>query len=148
MASSPASSPSDAAQKLFNTTELLESILLEVDDVGTLLLSQRVDRNFKAVIGGSSRLQRALFFQQVPAHKRQHSAFQEQDDLIERSKSRTLDTGPKKASCSSVLVMRKLEKVAIAKYKEIAADLLKHNRGSSALFRSVCDAESKSERER
>lgn len=53
--------PTFAAQACFNTTELLEMIMGFLD-VKTLLLSQRVSPQFKAVIEGSQLLQPKLFF--------------------------------------------------------------------------------------
>lgn len=48
--------------KVFNTTELLESILLHLtDDFKTLLLSQRVSTVFRNTIEHSTSLQKALF---------------------------------------------------------------------------------------
>lgn len=48
--------------KVFGTTELLEDILLRVaDDFKTLLLSQRVCKDFHATIEHSTSLQKALF---------------------------------------------------------------------------------------
>ncbi|KAK5683819.1 hypothetical protein LTS10_003682 [Elasticomyces elasticus] len=56
-----------AVETVFGTTELLEAILLgldtqECDGLQTLLLSQRVNRMFKATIAHSPNLQEALFF--------------------------------------------------------------------------------------
>lgn len=48
------------SQEVFNTTELLEQILLKVD-LKTVLLGQRVSRKFQATIIGSPKLQAALF---------------------------------------------------------------------------------------
>lgn len=56
------STMSDAAHEVFHTTELLENILLQVNDIKTLLLSQRTCKLFQGTITGSIRLQRALFF--------------------------------------------------------------------------------------
>ena len=55
-----------AAERVVNITELLESILLQVD-TRTLLLSQRTCKSFHSTITGSPKLQRALFFQQDTA---------------------------------------------------------------------------------
>ncbi|KAK4624253.1 hypothetical protein CLAFUW4_06077 [Fulvia fulva] len=49
-----------AIPAVFNTTELLEKILLRTD-MKTLLLAQRVCRKWKAVIGASSTIQKKLF---------------------------------------------------------------------------------------
>ncbi|KAF2162409.1 hypothetical protein M409DRAFT_27034 [Zasmidium cellare ATCC 36951] len=56
-----------AKDKVFATPELLEAILLEVDDMQTLLLSQRVDKTFKAAIDSSIHFQRALWFKPMPS---------------------------------------------------------------------------------
>lgn len=63
---------SPAGVRLVNTTELLEQILWHLgqtwdpdhDDLGLLdlLFAQRVSKQFKAVIDGSQKLQRALYF--------------------------------------------------------------------------------------
>lgn len=50
-----------ASARVFATTELLESILLQAP-TRTLLLSQRVDKTWQATISGSTKLQQALFF--------------------------------------------------------------------------------------
>ncbi|KAK4494699.1 hypothetical protein PRZ48_014055 [Zasmidium cellare] len=55
-----------AVEKVFSTTELLVAILLEVDDMQTLLLSQRVSKDFHDAIGDSICLQRALWFKPMP----------------------------------------------------------------------------------
>ncbi|SMR62401.1 unnamed protein product [Zymoseptoria tritici ST99CH_1E4] len=52
----------NAMQSTFQTPELLEQILLQVDDLRTLLLSQRVSQQFLQTIQGSKRLQEELFF--------------------------------------------------------------------------------------
>ncbi|KAK5746190.1 hypothetical protein LTR17_000924 [Elasticomyces elasticus] len=67
---------SPSIKAVFETTELLESILLQLplDDVvgmRTLLLSQRVNRLFRDTIKDSVVLQRALFFEPEPAPVRQ-----------------------------------------------------------------------------
>lgn len=67
---------SDAAHRVFHTAELLENILLQVNDVATLLLSQRTCKLFEATIAGSIRLQRALFF------KRDLGALEKQNPLL------------------------------------------------------------------
>ncbi|EME40974.1 hypothetical protein DOTSEDRAFT_56035 [Dothistroma septosporum NZE10] len=51
-----------ALHAVINTPELLENILLRVP-MKDLLLSQRVNKQFKATIDGSGELQQALFFQ-------------------------------------------------------------------------------------
>lgn len=51
--------------KLYAVTELLEDILLHLP-LKDLLLSQRVNKHFKATIDGSLKLQRALFFSPAP----------------------------------------------------------------------------------
>ncbi|KFY43191.1 hypothetical protein V494_02083 [Pseudogymnoascus sp. VKM F-4513 (FW-928)] len=51
-----------AANAVLSIPELLEAILLDVD-MKTLLLSQRVNRNWASIITASSVLQQALFFQ-------------------------------------------------------------------------------------
>lgn len=51
----------DAGSKIVNTTELLEKILIDVD-MRTLLFSQRINKQFKAVVLGSIKLQKKLFF--------------------------------------------------------------------------------------
>lgn len=51
---------SDAVQKVFDTVELLETILLDVD-VHTVLLAQRTSKSFQATIVGSPTLQRRLY---------------------------------------------------------------------------------------
>jgi hypothetical protein len=68
----------DPVAMVFNTTELLEHILLYLafDDHGeavkTLLFSQRVNKKFQAVIEGSRRCQHALLFQE-PDHNDKHN---------------------------------------------------------------------------
>ncbi|KAK6390800.1 hypothetical protein LTR65_005404 [Meristemomyces frigidus] len=67
----PKSNP--AGQRLIYTSELLEKILLYLGDTETprdLLLAQGVCKQFKAVIDGSTKLQRALFFLPDPADGR------------------------------------------------------------------------------
>lgn len=54
-----------AVDRVINTIELLEGILINLD-MKTLLLSQRVSKQFNAVIAGSTSLQQALFFKQAP----------------------------------------------------------------------------------
>ncbi|KAK5121724.1 hypothetical protein LTR85_004599 [Meristemomyces frigidus] len=49
-------------ERVLNTAELLEAILLCLD-TKTLLLSQRTCKSFLDTIAGSTKLQRALFFQ-------------------------------------------------------------------------------------
>jgi hypothetical protein len=51
-----------AAQQVFDITELLEAILLELP-IKDLLFAQKICRRFKAVIEDSTSLQKALFFQ-------------------------------------------------------------------------------------
>ena len=51
----------EAAEQVFSVTELLENILVNLD-FDTLLLLQRVNQKFRAVIGGSVPLQKKLFF--------------------------------------------------------------------------------------
>lgn len=51
-----------AAQRVFGTVELLEATLLHLD-IRTLLLSQRVSRQFNAVINGSKKLRQVLYFE-------------------------------------------------------------------------------------
>lgn len=53
---------SSAASKVFNTTELLENILLFLD-LRTLLLSKGVNTQFRDVVDGSTKIQKALFFE-------------------------------------------------------------------------------------
>ena len=55
-----------AAVRVFEVTEILESIMLEVP-MRDLLLSKRVSRQFQQNIVGSVNLQRALFFEPAPA---------------------------------------------------------------------------------
>lgn len=50
-----------SARKVFDIAELLEKILLNVDDMRTVLLAQRVDRTFKATIDGSVLLKKKLW---------------------------------------------------------------------------------------
>ncbi|CZT23287.1 uncharacterized protein RCC_08998 [Ramularia collo-cygni] len=50
-----------ASQRVFNTAELFELILVKVD-MKTLLLAQRVDLHWQGTISESSRLQKRLFF--------------------------------------------------------------------------------------
>jgi hypothetical protein len=54
--------PSEA---VFETFELLETILFELP-MQTLLLSQRVNKQWKSVLEGSTKLQQALFFKPIP----------------------------------------------------------------------------------
>jgi len=57
----------DPVLAILNVVELLEKILFDVD-IRTLLLSQRVNKMFKATIDGSHALQEALFFEaEAPA---------------------------------------------------------------------------------
>lgn len=53
----------EACHKTLNTAELLEMILLNVDDLQALLLSQRVNRMFQATIATSKHLQKKLWFE-------------------------------------------------------------------------------------
>ncbi|KAK4954159.1 hypothetical protein LTR10_007587 [Elasticomyces elasticus] len=67
---------SPIVKAVFETTELLEAILLQLPLDGvvgmrTLLLSQRVNRTFRDTIKDSVVLQRALFFEPEPAPMRQ-----------------------------------------------------------------------------
>ncbi|KAK3114225.1 hypothetical protein LTR53_007654 [Teratosphaeriaceae sp. CCFEE 6253] len=55
------SSPTPAADAVLVSPELLELILLKLDSK-TLLLSQRTSHTFQAVIAGSPRLQKKVFF--------------------------------------------------------------------------------------
>ncbi|KAI5362714.1 Putative F-box-like domain superfamily protein [Septoria linicola] len=57
-----------AQHAVLNTAGLLEAILLQLDPE-TLLFSQRVNKKFKAVIGGSIHLKRALWFEPTPCHE-------------------------------------------------------------------------------
>ncbi|KAF2162763.1 hypothetical protein M409DRAFT_58157 [Zasmidium cellare ATCC 36951] len=50
-----------SSMQVFDTAELFEMIILEVDDVKTVLLSQRVNSVFKNTIKSSKKLQRALW---------------------------------------------------------------------------------------
>lgn len=50
---------------VFGTYELLEAIVYELP-IRDVLLAQRVDRQFKAVITDSTKLQQALFFKPIP----------------------------------------------------------------------------------
>ncbi|KAF2166040.1 hypothetical protein M409DRAFT_55386 [Zasmidium cellare ATCC 36951] len=61
--STPTKPPS--AHRLIATAELLEQILLNLSNQ-TLLLSQRVNTQFKSTIAGSLHLQRKLFFRLAP----------------------------------------------------------------------------------
>ncbi|EME78024.1 uncharacterized protein MYCFIDRAFT_179472 [Pseudocercospora fijiensis CIRAD86] len=56
-----------ARQCVFDTTELLEAILLEVDIFTTLVACTRVSKTFANTISSSIALQRALWFQPTPA---------------------------------------------------------------------------------
>lgn len=53
---------SNAANKVFSITELLEQILLDINDLKTLLLVQRVSTKWRAVIQTNDKLQKKLFF--------------------------------------------------------------------------------------
>ncbi|KAF7186185.1 hypothetical protein HII31_12522 [Pseudocercospora fuligena] len=53
----------EACHKTLNTAELLEMILLNVDDLQALLLSQRVNRMFQATIATSKHLQKELWLE-------------------------------------------------------------------------------------
>lgn len=57
---------SNAVDKVFNTPELLEAILIDLD-IKTILLSQRVNRTFNATIAGSIKLRRKLYFEPATA---------------------------------------------------------------------------------
>ena len=50
-----------STERVLNTAELLEAILLQMD-LRTLLLSQRVSKTFQTSIAGSPKLQHKLFF--------------------------------------------------------------------------------------
>ncbi|SMY27863.1 unnamed protein product [Zymoseptoria tritici ST99CH_1A5] len=65
---SPPAPIRSAAERLFETTEILEQILLNVNDMRTLLLSQRVSKLFVETITGSKALQETLFFRIRPAN--------------------------------------------------------------------------------
>lgn len=56
-----------AAAQVFATTELLKSILVQVP-VKTLLLSQRFDKKWQAVIKNSHKLQQVLFIKALPSN--------------------------------------------------------------------------------
>ncbi|KAK4494730.1 hypothetical protein PRZ48_014086 [Zasmidium cellare] len=56
---------SPAANKVLNTVELLETILLDVD-FNTLLVSQAVNKTFASTIADSPKLQEKLFFKPPP----------------------------------------------------------------------------------
>ncbi|KAK4494731.1 hypothetical protein PRZ48_014087 [Zasmidium cellare] len=60
-ADSTANTTTPATDKLFNTVELLEAILLGLD-FKTLLLSQAVNKTFAGAIASSIKLQRAIHF--------------------------------------------------------------------------------------
>ncbi len=51
----------DAGDRLTNTSELLEMIIIKLSSE-TILFTQRTSRQFRAVIANSSLLQRRLFF--------------------------------------------------------------------------------------
>ncbi|KAK6429609.1 hypothetical protein LTR95_014244 [Oleoguttula sp. CCFEE 5521] len=55
-----------AANAVLTTPELLEAILLDVFHIRTVLFSQRVSKQWRATISGSTALQTLLFFKQVP----------------------------------------------------------------------------------
>ncbi|KAM3414897.1 hypothetical protein BST61_g10040 [Cercospora zeina] len=55
-----------AAHRLFNVTELLENILLELPFKDLLVIASRVCKRFKEVLDHSTRIQQALFFQPLP----------------------------------------------------------------------------------
>ncbi|KAF7192732.1 Multidrug resistance protein 1 [Pseudocercospora fuligena] len=55
------SKETEAGSNVFGTAELLEMILLEIDDVRTVLLSQRVNKTFKATVQGSKQLSNKLW---------------------------------------------------------------------------------------
>ena len=55
-----------AVAAVFETYEILESILHKLP-MKDLLFAQKVCKTFKQIIGRSGKLQRALFFKQVPA---------------------------------------------------------------------------------
>lgn len=55
----------EVVEKILNTNELLENILVRLP-IKKLLLAQRVCKHWKALITGSIRLQRALFMVPVP----------------------------------------------------------------------------------
>ncbi|KAK3649194.1 hypothetical protein LTR56_007034 [Elasticomyces elasticus] len=75
-----------AITAVLGTTELLETILLSLDThtcsgLQTLLLSQRVNKTFKATIAGSPRLQEALFFRRTTRVDSQTIASTPQPDV-------------------------------------------------------------------
>lgn len=60
---------SDPVRLVLNTTELLELILLELDDMRTLLLSQRVNRMFNDTITTSPSIRQHLWIDPDPGLK-------------------------------------------------------------------------------
>lgn len=93
-----------AVEKVFTTPELLEAILLEVDDMRTLLFSQRVDRTFKATIESSINLQRVLWFKPMPPGSPQTQAKGHCNPLIR--KHRTQSSGMKTINSSGWCITR------------------------------------------
>ena len=85
------------ANEVFCITELLEHVLLQVNDLRTLLLAQRVCREWRNVIGTSDQLQKKLFLK--PA------TLQEAEDLcMSCSEPRiTLETNNEVATPGAVL---------------------------------------------
>ncbi|OQN97519.1 hypothetical protein B0A48_16672 [Cryoendolithus antarcticus] len=59
------------AAKVFGVIELLEQILIDVD-IKTLLLAQRVDRQWHRDINNSPKLRKALFFDFDHTRKHEH----------------------------------------------------------------------------
>nr|OQO15768.1 hypothetical protein B0A51_16343 [Rachicladosporium sp. CCFEE 5018] len=55
-----------AADAVFTTPELPEAMLLDVGHIGPLLLCERISKQWRATISGSTALQVLLFFKQVP----------------------------------------------------------------------------------
>ncbi|KAK5683912.1 hypothetical protein LTS10_003775 [Elasticomyces elasticus] len=71
----------EAAAAVLGLPELLESILLEID-TKTLLLSQRVDKTFHNVIGGSQQLQFRLGFRRPSSIQPNSSAGELNDPMV------------------------------------------------------------------
>ncbi|KAK4629401.1 hypothetical protein CLAFUW4_08212 [Fulvia fulva] len=69
----PTSTTQSPGDKVSKTTEILESILLEVNDMQTILLSQRVSKSFNATIHGSFKLRRILWFEPTPSAEQDES---------------------------------------------------------------------------
>ncbi|KAK5683821.1 hypothetical protein LTS10_003684 [Elasticomyces elasticus] len=88
---------SPVIKAVFETTELLEAILLQlplesVVGMRTLLLSQRVNPNFRDTIKDSVVLQRALFFEPEPAPVRQQVTNQDSQANLDESVPATSNT--------------------------------------------------------